>query len=115
MPPHRSTTFRPSLYRAQAAPTSPRAAKLAANASRTASKPGATSPSTATNVLLLDEFDQRAEGPLRVHKGDDRAPRARTWRLVYARPARGDDGVKGRAAIGDAVAHVVQALTALLE
>src|SRR5690606_8350529 len=45
-PPHRSTTFSPRRYTAQAAPSSFPRRKFSSNTSRTGSKPGATLPFT---------------------------------------------------------------------
>src|SRR5690606_25014488 len=46
VPPHRSTTFSPRKYTAQAAPSSARLRKFSSNAARTGSNPGATDPFT---------------------------------------------------------------------
>ncbi|HEY2071642.1 MAG TPA: hypothetical protein VGG48_18930 [Rhizomicrobium sp.] len=50
-PPQRSTTTRPSSETATAAPGSPRSAKLARNALRTASKRGSQIPSSGVTVI----------------------------------------------------------------
>src|SRR5690606_7001992 len=65
--------------------------------------------------LLLDQFDERAEGGLRVDEGHRRPPAARAGLLVDDPPTLGLDRLEGGRAVVDPVADVVEALAAALQ
>lgn len=72
-------------------------------------------PARRALLLLFDQLDQRAEGPLRMDEGDRRAAGARSGRRIDRRRARGDHRSQRRRAVGHPVAHVVQPLAAPLD